>query len=239
MQRPRGPTIAAMRERFAAFRQRVLHPREAQQPPPLPDRTEGPRRPALVVGLGNPGADYGNTRHNVGAWCVNLLARRGGVQLRREGRVDRGTIELAGQQLHLARPRAMVNESGPPVAAEARRLGLRPDQLLVVYDDLDLSVGQVRMRPHGGHGGHNGVRSLLDALGSGDFARARIGIDRPYDAGEPVRDPDRVASWVLSPPGPDDRRRLDEAIAIVADAIEVALTEGFDIAMNRFNPSAG
>ncbi len=225
-----------MRERFAAFRHRVLHARTAQQQSPPSDEREGSRRPALVVGLGNPGADYGNTRHNVGAWCVNLLARRGGVQLRREGRVDRGTIELAGQQLHLARPRAMVNESGPPVAAEARRLGLRPEQLLVVYDDLDLPVGQVRMRPHGGHGGHNGVRSLLDALGSGDFARARIGIDRPYDAGAPVRDPDRVAGWVLSPPGPEERRRLDEAIAIVADAIEVAVTEGLDIAMNRFNP---
>ena len=228
--------MAPMRERFAAFRQRVLHRREARQPPPLPGPPEGPRRPALVVGLGNPGADYGNTRHNVGAWCVNLLARRGGVQLRREGRMDRGTIELAGQPLHLARPRAMVNESGPPVAAEARRLGVRPDQLLVVYDELDLPLGHVRIRPHGGHGGHNGVRSLLDALGSGDFARVRIGIDRPYDAGEPVRDPERVADWVLSPPGPEERSRLDEAIAVVADAIELAMTEGLDIAMNRFNP---
>ena len=228
-----------MRQRFSAFRDRVLHSRARQPPRPSCEEPEGPRRPALVVGLGNPGGEYGNTRHNVGAWCVSLLARRHDVRLQRHGRVDSATIEVRGRALHLARPHAMVNESGPPVATEARRLRLRTDHLLVIFDDLDLPVGQLRIRPHGGHGGHNGVRSLLESLGGGEFARLRIGIDRPYDRGQPVRDPERVADWVLSPPSPEERARLDDAVALAADAIELAAVEGIDAAMSAFNPARG
>jgi len=228
--------MTTMRQRFAAFRDRVLRPQPRQSPPPTDEPGRVPR-PTLVVGLGNPGGEYGNTRHNVGAWCVSLLARRHAARLQRHGQVDRATIEVRGHALHLARPRAMVNASGSPVAAEARRLGLRPDQLLVVFDDLDLPVGQLRIRPHGGHGGHNGVRSLLDALGDNGFARVRIGIDRPYDAGRPVRDPDRIAEWVLSSPGAEERARLDEAVALAAEAIELATIEGVEAAMSAFNPS--
>ncbi len=226
-----------MRQRFTAFRDRVLRPQPRQPSQPAAGEPEGARRPELIVGLGNPGGEYGNTRHNVGAWCASLLASRHAVRLQRHGQVDRATIEVRGHALHLARPRAMVNASGLPVAAEARRLGLRSDQLLVVFDDLDLPVGQLRIRPHGGHGGHNGVRSLLDALGDGSFARIRIGIDRPYDDGRPVRDPDRIAGWVLSPPGAEERARLDEAVALAAEAIELAAVEGVDAAMSAFNPS--
>ena len=226
-----------MRQRFSAFRNRVLRPGMREQPaPPAEEQAGGPARPALVVGLGNPGSEYGNTRHNVGAWCVNLLARRHGAQLTRHGTVDAAAIAVDGRALQLARPRVQMNECGPPVAAEARRLRLTTPQLLIVYDDIDLPAGQVRIRPHGGHGGHNGVRSLLDALGDGDFARVRIGIDRPYDGGEPVRDPDRVADWVLSAPAAEERARLDRAVALAADAVELAATEGVDLAMNRFNP---
>ena len=224
-----------MRERFSSFRNRVASRLEEHDEPP--DGPEGPQRPVLVVGLGNPGAGYGNTRHNVGAWCVNLLARRHGKQLERLGGVDRATVDVQGRLLHLARPRAFVNESGPPVAAELRRLKLAGSQLLVVYDDLDLPVGQLRIRSQGGHGGHNGMRSLLGALGGGDFARIRIGIDRPYDDGQPVRDPERVAGWVLSVPSRAERARLDEALEVAADAIELAAMESIEVAMNRFNPA--
>ncbi len=225
-----------MRQRFTSFRGRVLRLRTgAEAPSEGSEGSEGPRRPVLVVGLGNPGAQYGNTRHNVGAWCVQLLARRHGARLGRHGKLDGATIEVGGRSLHLARPRAMMNESGPPVAAELRRLRLRTEQLLVVYDEIDLPVGQMRIRPHGGDGGHRGMRSILGAVGGNGFARIRIGIDRPYDDGRPVRDPDRIADWVLSEPGPDERRQLDEAVALAAETIEAAVIEGLDTAMNTFN----
>lgn len=223
-----------MRARFDSFRGRAAGKAASLTPPE--HETPGPRRPSLVVGLGNPGRRYRDTRHNVGAWCVALLAARHGVSLTPAGDVDAATLQIAGHELHLAVPRAHVNVSGPPVAAESRRLRLTRDRLLVVYDDLDLAVGQLRIRPHGGHGGHNGVRSLVEALGGGEFARVRIGIDRPYDGDTPVRDPERVAAWVLSGPPPEERRRLDEVVANAADAIERAVIDGIALAMNRHNP---
>lgn len=229
-----------MRARFASFRGRLLHPLTGQHAPAEPaEDPAGGRTPALVIGIGNPGAEYGNTRHNVGAWCVALLARRHGVQLQRHGGVDRASIEVDGRTLHLARVRAFVNASGPPAAAEARRLRLSPGRLLFVYDDIDLPVGVMRIRPHGGHGGHNGVRSLISALDSDAFARIRIGVDRPYDDGQPVRDPQRVGDWVLSAPSPEERERINEAVGLAADAIEAAVVDGIDIAMNQFNPGRG
>jgi PTH1 family peptidyl-tRNA hydrolase len=226
-----------MPSRFAAFRGRLLHPLGGKRSPAGPaEDPAGGRTPALVIGIGNPGAQYGNTRHNVGAWCIALLARRHGAQLQRHGGVDRASIEVAGRTLHLARVRAFVNESGPPAAAEAKRLGLSPERLLFVYDDIDLPVGRMRIRPHGGHGGHNGVRSLIASLSGDGFARIRIGVDRPYDDGQPVRDPQRIGDWVLSAPSPEERLRIDEAVALAADAIEAAVADGIDIAMNQFNP---
>jgi PTH1 family peptidyl-tRNA hydrolase len=194
-----------------------------------------PVRPSLVVGLGNPGNEYATTRHNVGVWCVRELARRYRVKFERHGRMDGARIEVGGRAVHIGRPRAYMNESGPPIAAELRRLKLQRAQLLVIYDEIDLPVGQVRIRLQGGHGGNNGMRSIIAAVGGGDFPRIRIGIDRPYDDGRPVREPDRVADWVLSRPSEDDRRILDGAVQTVADAIEVAVTEGVELAMNRFN----
>ncbi len=135
--------------------------------------------------------------------------------------------------------RAFVNESGPPAAAEARRLGLHPERLLFVYDDIDLRVGLMGIRPHGGHGGHNGVRSLIASLGGDGYARIRIGVDRPYDDGQPVRDPERVGQWVLSAPSPEERAKIDEAVALAADAIEAAVVAGVHIAMTQLNPGRG
>ena len=177
---------------------------------------------------------------------VEGLAERHGATFARDQRVRRATVEVGGAPLHLAAPRGWYNESGPAVASELRRLRLRRTQLLVVYDDIDMALARVRMRPHGGHGGNNGMRSILDALGGGDFPRIRIGIDRPYDPdpddpdgaqsrGRPVRDPDRVADWVLSRPRPEERDPLAAAIAAVADAIELAAVEGVEAAMNRLN----
>ena len=177
-----------LRRRFTAFRtrRRVTPPPdiEAAEAAGSGEAAEGePSRPRLVVGLGNPGAEYRGTRHNVGVSCIERLAARYGAQLSRDGRVRRASIEIDGHTLHLASPRSYYNESGPAVAAELRRLGLLRDALLVVYDEIDLPLARVRMRPQGGHGGNNGMRSILGSLGGGEFPRIRIGIDRPYDDG--------------------------------------------------------
>ncbi len=191
--------------------------------------------PALVVGLGNPGNEYSGTRHNVGVWCVRELARRHGVKLERHGRFESAAIEVGSATIHIGRPRAYMNESGPPIATELRRLKLPRTRLLVVYDEIDLRVGQVRIRLEGGHGGNNGMRSIIAAVRGTDFPRIRVGIDRPYDDGRPVRDPERVAAWVLARPSEDDRKILDAAVQSVADAIELAAVEGVELAMNRYN----
>lgn len=192
-------------------------------------------RPLLVVGLGNPGPEYSGTRHNVGAWCIAALAKKYRVELKREGRVDSATTSIDGRRLTLARPRAFMNDSGGPVAQEARRLHVPPSQVLVLYDELDLPVGRTRMRLQGSSGGNNGMKSLIAALGSEQFARIRIGIDRPYDAGAPVRDPERVAKWVLSKPNAADRVLLDAAVERVCAAVEVAVRDGYDAAMRLVN----
>ena len=234
-----------LRRRFAAFRDRLGGPRPEPDASTVEEPGEAPR-PRLIVGLGNPGPEYEGTRHNVGMWTIQRLAERHGVTLARDTRVWRATVEVGGRALHLAAPRSWYNESGPAVASELRRLRLARGQLLVVHDDIDMPLARVRMRPHGGHGGNNGMRSILDALGGGDVPRVRIGIDRPYDPdpddpdgelsrGRPVRDPDRVADWVLSRPGAEERAALDAAIAEVADAIELAAVEGVEAAMNRLN----
>ena len=197
-------------------------------------------RPLVVFGLGNPDDRYEQTRHNVGAWCIALLARRHRVELKREGRVNVARIEVEGRPLFIARPRSYMNESGPPIAQEARRLHAVPQQVMVIYDELDLPVGQTRMRLQGSSGGNNGMKSIIGALGSQEFARVRIGIDRPYDHGAPVRDPERIAAWVLSRPSPEHRAALEAAVERAADAVEAAAREGYSVAMQRMNqgPSA-
>ena len=194
-------------------------------------------RPVLVVGFGNPGTEYASTRHNVGVWCVRLLVRRYHGQFERHGQMEVARVDIEGHTVHLARPRTYVNLSGPPIAAELRRLKLEPSKLLAIYDELDLPVAQVRMRLQGGHGGHNGMRSLVGVLGQ-EFPRIRIGIDRPYDDGRPVRDPDRIADWVLTPPSVAERERLESAVEQAADAVVLAVTSGVELAMNRVNPGS-
>ncbi len=215
---------------FSSFRRATPKVAEVAAP-----SAEVEPRPLLVVGLGNPGTDYAATRHNVGAWCIALLAKKYRVELKREGRVDSASIAIDGRRLTLARPRSFMNESGGPVAQEARRVHAAPSQVLVIYDELDLPVGRTRMRLQGSSGGNNGMKSLISALGSDQFARIRVGIDRPYDAGVPVRDPERVAKWVLSRPSTADQALLNAAVERVAGAIEVAVREGYDAAMRRVN----
>ncbi len=193
-------------------------------------------RVRLVVGLGNPGSEYAANRHNVGFWTVNRLARRHGIELDAGSQASLGTGQIAGHEVTLAKPRTHVNKSGDAVSALIRRLELDDArELLVVYDDLDLPVGKVRLRARGGHGGQKGLQSIIEATGSDQFPRLRIGIGRPVVDGQPSYDPEAVASHVLSDPPPDERDLLDKAVERAIEAIEVALAEGIDQAMARFN----
>jgi PTH1 family peptidyl-tRNA hydrolase len=204
---------------------------------PTPGETEGPsHRVRLIVGLGNPGGEYAGSRHNVGFWLVNRLARRHGIDLKTSGQAALGTGRIGGQEVALAKPRTFVNRSGEAVWNLIKRLKLDDaHELLVVCDDLDLPVGKVRLRPRGGHGGQKGLQSIIEAARSDQFPRVRIGIGRPVAGGRPSYEPEVVAGYVLAEPPPEERRLLDEAIERAIEAIEVALTEGVERAMARFN----
>ena len=204
---------------------------------PTPGETEAPsHRVRLIVGLGNPGGEYSGSRHNVGFWLVNRLARRHGINLKTSGQAALGTGRIAGQEVALAKPRTFVNRSGEAVWNLIKRLKLDDaHELLVVCDDLDLPVGKVRLRPGGGHGGQKGLRSIIEAAQSDQFPRVRIGIGRPVVAGRPSYEPEVIAGYVLGEPPPEERRLLDEAIERTIEVIEVALTEGVERAMAQFN----
>ena len=182
----------------------------------------------LIVGLGNPGRRYQGTRHNIGARVIDTLARRHHVALREEGWADVGALTLDGARVLLARPQTYVNVSGTAVADLRRRHRLPRENLLVAFDDLDLPVGQIRLRAKGGHGGHNGMRSIIEALGSEEFARLRVGIGRPPEGVDP-------ADYVLSRFSKEEQAQLDEAVKRAADAVEAFVRRGIEAAMSAFN----
>ncbi len=182
----------------------------------------------LIVGLGNPGRRYQGTRHNIGARVIDTLARRHQVALREEGWADVGALTLDGARMLLARPQTYVNVSGTAVADLRRRHRLPLENLLVAFDDLDLPVGQIRLRAQGGHGGHNGMRSIIEALGSEEFARLRVGIARPPEGVDP-------ADYVLSRFSKEEQAQLDEAVERAADAVEAFVRRGIEAAMSAFN----
>ena len=190
----------------------------------------------LVVGLGNHGKPYAGNRHNIGYWTVNRLARRHGIELDESSQAALGRADIGGRDVALAKPRTFVNKSGQAVASLVKRLELEnARELLIVCDDLDLPVGKVRLRARGGSGGMKGIQSIIDAVGSDEFARLRIGIGRPMVNGKPSWEPEAVADYVLSDPSPAERDLLDTAVERAIEAIEVALAEGIDQAMARYN----
>ncbi len=184
----------------------------------------------LIVGLGNPGRRYRGTRHNIGWEVLEALARAYGVAIATEdgwALVGRGAI--GGRRVMLARPETYVNVSGTAVAHLRRRHRVPMEHLMVVADDLDLPVGAVRVREKGSHGGHNGLRSIIEALGTTAFARVRVGVGRPPTDQDP-------AEYVLGRPAADERVLLDEAVARAARGVELWVAEGASSAMNYCNP---
>jgi len=189
----------------------------------------------LIVGLGNPGPEYSHNRHNVGYWCINRLARAHGVKLKAGTIATTGEGSINGTPVVLLKPRTYVNKSGDAVVPALRKWKIAPEHLLVVYDDLDLPAGRVRMRPHGGDGGYKGLKSIIASLGSRDFPRIRIGIGRPHVDGEPTWKPEHVADYVLSDPPPQMVKTLQDAVTRAARAVEATIAEGVEAAMNQYN----
>ena len=197
----------------------------------------GPRFEAewLVIGLGNPGEGHARNRHNVGFWVVNELAKRAGTQPKVQGSLMHiGVGQLCGRRVALVKPKTYMNLSGKAVAQALQWTGVPLAQTIVIYDELDMNSGALRLRAGGGHGGHNGLKDVVAAVGQ-DFVRVRIGIGRPAKAGEPSWDPEVVAGWVLSNPAGDEKQRLEEAARLAADAVEAVITDGVDAAGSRYN----
>jgi PTH1 family peptidyl-tRNA hydrolase len=184
----------------------------------------------LVVGLGNPGAEYAGTRHNAGADVVALLAtRHGGALKRSKERALAGEVRIDGKRVALAFPQTYMNLSGESVGPLVRRHGIDdPRHLVVVHDEIDLPVGRLQVKVGGGLAGHNGLKSIKAHLGTDDFVRVRIGVGRP-----PGRK--QGADHVLKRPGKAERTELEIMVQEAADAVETILRDGVDAAMNRFN----
>ncbi|HEY5640464.1 MAG TPA: aminoacyl-tRNA hydrolase [Dehalococcoidia bacterium] len=189
----------------------------------------------LIAGLGNPGAEYSHNRHNVGYWCINRLARLHGIRIKARTLATLGEGEVLGVPVVLLKPRTYVNKSGDAVGPALRRWKIDPEHLIVVYDELDLPAGRVRIKARGGSGGHNGIKSIIASAGSQDFARIRVGIGRPHVDGEPTWEPEQVADYVLSDPSPEMVKTLQDAARRATEAVEMILTEGVEAAMNAYN----
>lgn len=183
----------------------------------------------LVVGLGNPGADYVLTRHNAGFWFVDALTRAHGASFSHErkfsGEVAR--LNLAGHDVRVLKPDTFMNRSGQSVQALAAYLKLSPQAILVAHDDLDLAVGTVRLKQGGGHGGHNGLRDIIDRLGE-NFVRLRFGIGRP-EAGEEVID------YVLHRASQEDESKIMEAVSATLAVLPRILDGEMEKAMHELH----
>ena len=189
----------------------------------------------LVVGLGNPGSKYSETRHNVGFMALERLAAERGGSFRQQSKLH-GLLAEVGQgpgRLRLLMPQTFMNDSGRSVRATLDWFGLRADQLLVVVDDMDLPLGRLRLRASGSAGGHNGLRSIIDHLGSGDFARLRIGIGAP--AGDPLDRKSRAVGHVLGPFSASEQPLLDQVLAEVIRGIALIRERGLERAGNQLN----
>jgi PTH1 family peptidyl-tRNA hydrolase len=183
----------------------------------------------LIVGLGNPGRKYKRNRHNVGFQVIDHLAKRHGLRFgRRQSDAFVTGGQIAGRAVILAKPLSYMNKSGGPVAALRRFYKIDPARLLVIFDDLDLPVGTLRLRPSGGSSGQKGMKSIVERLGSQEFPRLRVGIGRPPGRMDP-------AAYVLQNFGKEQLATVEETYERAADAIETWLRDGVELAMSRHN----
>jgi PTH1 family peptidyl-tRNA hydrolase len=190
----------------------------------------------LIVGLGNPGLKYAQNRHNVGFQCLERLAQAHGLSFgggilnrlkRRRAKASLASGKIAGVKAVLAKPLTYMNLSGQAMRQLVSFYKLSLEDVLVIYDDLDLPLGTIRLRPEGGSGGHKGIRSIIEALGSQAFSRLRVGIGRP-----PAND---AVNYVLSDFTADEQITLESVYERVVAAVEFFLREGIEAAMNAYN----
>ena len=184
----------------------------------------------LVVGLGNPGGQYENTRHNAGFLTADELARRGRFAIQRlKFKALTAAVEISGQGVLVMKPTTFMNLSGEAVGEAARFYKIPPDHVLVISDDVSLPLGKLRIRTGGSAGGHNGLKSIIQHLGADQFPRVKVGVGE-----KPHPDYD-MADWVLGKFQGEDKKVMDEAVKRAADAVECYLKDGPQKAMNRFN----
>ena len=181
------------------------------------------------MGLGNPGAEYDRTRHNVGFEVVEALSRDLLIPVtKRAIRAAVGEGEYSGVRVYLLKPHTYMNLSGDAVAQFVRNKPLAPADIMVVADDINIPVGKLRLRMKGSAGGHNGLKSIIERLGSNEFPRLRVGVGGPPS-------PDRQIDFVLSRFASEERKLIDEAVVRSVDALRCWLTDGIEMAMNRYN----
>jgi PTH1 family peptidyl-tRNA hydrolase len=184
----------------------------------------------LIVGLGNPGADYVETRHNAGFWLVDLIAADRSLSFRFEKRYNAQECKFKaeGKDIYLLKPQSFMNRSGQAVAALARYYKIKPEQILVLHDELDLPPGTNRIKQAGGHGGHNGLRDIVNHLGSREFFRVRVGIGHPGDASQ-------VINYVLHKPSVADLNAIEAANRDTLVAMPLIIEGRIDKAMQALH----
>jgi peptidyl-tRNA hydrolase, PTH1 family len=186
----------------------------------------------LVAGLGNPGAEYANTPHNLGFLVVDRIAEQHGIRVsRKDSNALIGVGEIGGRSVMLAKPQTFMNLSGSSLRPLMEKHSLTAQDLIVIYDELDLPWTGLRIKPKGSGAGHNGVESVIQSLGTQDFIRVRLGIN----PGHPIRD---GADFVLAPFRRSQKKALDELLGYAADATTSIITEGVEKAMTKFNRRA-
>jgi peptidyl-tRNA hydrolase, PTH1 family len=207
----------------------MLRPRAKQRSPPSPsDLAE--LVTWLIVGLGNPGPTYAATRHNVGYLVADVLAGRMAAAWKSHKASRAEVIEgrLVGERVVLGRCRSYMNESGGPVSALSKFFGVEADHLIAIHDELDIDFGALRIKFGGGDNGHNGLKSIRQSIGTGDFYRVRVGIGRPPGQ-------QSVHDFVLKPYTAAERKDLPTYVEEAADAIESLITEGLEVTQSAFN----
>jgi PTH1 family peptidyl-tRNA hydrolase len=189
----------------------------------------------LIVGLGNPGKTYAHNRHNAGFRCLNYFARLHSIRFdHRQCRAKVGIGKVRSEKLLLAKPRTFVNLSGDAVACLVNKHDIPLSNFLVIYDDLDLPLGKIRLRQSGSSGGHKGMNSIISALGSEDFPRIRVGIGRPQAEEQSISE-DAIVNYVLSDFSSQEEATIKPVIARVSEAIDCFLTQGIEAAMSKLN----
>ena len=183
----------------------------------------------VILGIGNPGPKYASTRHNVGFWFIDQLVEQEGVELKRQNNLVRASsIQLNNSSVVLAKSRTFVNVSGDAAEYLITRHQIKLSQLLVVYDDIHLPVGRMRLRGQGSAGGHNGIRSIIAGVHSQSFPRIRIGVGSPESGVDQI-------GYVLGTPDSDEKELIGKAISKAVGSVKAILDEGIDVAMNKFN----